>query len=147
MVQGASRRRLFWLLNNTLNRVTSRMARSGHGPFSLVRHVGRKSGRTYETPVILAKVPEGFIAELTYGDDVNWYRNIVAAGGCVVVHHGLEYRVDRIGPCSVERGRSAYPEPFRLVLKAGGRKQFRLLGTEDSPTSVSRCCASRRRCH
>ena len=26
-------------------------------------------------PVILAKAPEGFIAELTYGDEVNWYRN------------------------------------------------------------------------
>jgi len=87
--------RFLWLLNNSLNRVTSQIARSGHGPFSLIRHVGRKSGRTFETPVILAEVPEGFIAELTYGENVNWYRNVVAAGGCVVVHHRVEYRVDR----------------------------------------------------
>ena len=73
------RRRYLWLLNHTLNRVTSRMARAGRGPFSLVRHTGRKSGRTYETPVILARAPEGFIAQLTYGAQVNWYRNIVAA--------------------------------------------------------------------
>jgi deazaflavin-dependent oxidoreductase (nitroreductase family) len=123
---------LFWLLNNTLNRVTSRIARSGHGPFSLVRHVGRKSGRTYETPVILATAPEGFIAELTYGANVNWYRNVVAAGGCVVVHHGVEYRVTRIEPCDAERGRSAYPAPFRLVLKAAGRNEFRLFRTDHS---------------
>jgi len=61
------RRRYFWLLKHTLNRVTGRMARSGRGPFSLVRHMGRTSGQMYETPVILAQVPEGFIAELTYG--------------------------------------------------------------------------------
>ena len=117
MAQPKTRTRALWLVNNTLNRVTSRVARSGHGPFSLIRHVGRKSGRTYETPVILARAPEGFIAELTYGDDVNWYRNIVAAGGCVVFHHRVEYSVNQIEPFAAERGRS----------------EFRLLRTDSSP--------------
>jgi deazaflavin-dependent oxidoreductase (nitroreductase family) len=131
MAQRTTRSRLFfWLLNNTLNPVTSRMARSGHGPFSLIRHVGRKSGRTYETPVILATVPEGFIAELTYGENVNWYRNVVAADGCAVMHHRVEYRVSHIEPCSAARGRSAYPAPLRLVLKTAGRNEFRLLRTD-----------------
>jgi hypothetical protein len=71
------RRRFFWLLKNTLNRLTSRLARAGYGPFSLIRHVGRKSGRTYETPVMLVQVPEGFIAELTLarmwiGTAISW---------------------------------------------------------------------------
>jgi hypothetical protein len=135
MSRDKARERFLWLLNNTLNRVTSRVARSGRGPFSLIRSVGRKSGRTYETPVILAKVPEGFIAELTYGERVNWYRNAVAAGGCVVVHHKVEYRVDHIEACSAERGRSAYPAPFRFLLKAASRNEFRLLHTRSSPTS------------
>lgn len=82
------RRKWLWLIKNTLNKVTMRVARSGHGPFSLVRHVGRKSGKTYETPIVVARVPEGFIAELTYGEDVNWYRNIVAAGGCELLVDG-----------------------------------------------------------
>jgi deazaflavin-dependent oxidoreductase (nitroreductase family) len=123
----AIRKRFLWVLNNTLNRVTTPLARSGHGPFSLIRHVGRKSGRTYETPVILARVREGFIGELTYGENVNWFRNATAAGGCVIVHRGREYRVTGIEACSPERGVSAYPAPFRLVLKAGRRKEFRLL--------------------
>ncbi len=118
------------MLNNTLNRVTRPLARSGRGPFWLIRHVGRKSGRAYETPVILVKVADGFVAELTYGENVNWYRNSVAAGGCVVVYHGLEYPVTRIEPCSLERGLSAYPAPFRFILKVGGRKEFRLLRTD-----------------
>jgi deazaflavin-dependent oxidoreductase (nitroreductase family) len=132
MTRTTIRRRFLWVLKNTLNRVTARMARAGHGPFSLIRHVGRKSGRTYETPVILVHVREGFIAELTYGENVNWYRNIVAAGGCVVVHDRREYRVIHIEPCSAEYGRGAYAAPFRLVLKAAGRKEFRLLRTDKS---------------
>jgi hypothetical protein len=130
MAQRTTRSRSRWLLNSTLNRVTSQIARSGHGPFSLIRHVGRKSGRTYETPVILAKVPDGFIAELTYGDNVNCYRNVVAGGGCVVVQRRVEYRVTAIERCSAERGRGAYPPPFRVVLKAARRNDFRLLRTD-----------------
>jgi hypothetical protein len=50
-------------------------------------------------------------------------------------HHArlVEKRtVTRIEPCSRERGLNAYPAPFRLILKAGGRKEFRLLGTGPS---------------
>jgi deazaflavin-dependent oxidoreductase (nitroreductase family) len=129
-----TRERFLWVVNNTLNRVTTPLARSGHGPFSLIRHVGRKSGRTYETPVILVKIAEGFVAELTYGENVNWYRNSMAAGGCVVVHHGREHTVTAIEPCRPERGLNAYPAPFRLILKAGGRKEFRLLRTGTAVT-------------
>ena len=68
------KRRFLWLVNNTLNRVTGPLARSGHGPFSLIRHIGRKTGTVYETPLILARVPGGFVAELTYGSGVAWYR-------------------------------------------------------------------------
>jgi deazaflavin-dependent oxidoreductase (nitroreductase family) len=123
----ASRERFLWMLKHTLNRATTRVARSRHGPFALVRHVGRRSGRTYETPVILARVPGGFVAELTYGPDVDWYKNIVAAGGCTVVHHCTEYTIDDISPVSRDRGLAAYPRPARLVLEALGRSEFRLL--------------------
>jgi deazaflavin-dependent oxidoreductase (nitroreductase family) len=121
------KRRFLWLLKNTLNRLTIRIARSGRGPFSLVRHVGRRSGRTYETPVILARVPQGFVAELTYGTGVSWYRNIVAAGGCVVVSGGAEYRVDRIEPCDPATGIRTYGNPAALVLRFLHRHEFRLL--------------------
>jgi deazaflavin-dependent oxidoreductase (nitroreductase family) len=120
-------RRFLWLLKNSLNRLTVRIARSGHGPFSLVRHVGRRSGRTYETPVVLARAPQGFVAELTYGPGVDWYRNIVAAGGCVVVWGGAEYRVDRIEPCDADVGIQAYGNPAAVVLRLLGRQEFRLL--------------------
>ncbi len=58
------RRGWLWLLKNTLNRATVPLARAGIGPFSLVRHIGRSSGRTYETPLLLARVADSFVAEL-----------------------------------------------------------------------------------
>lgn len=121
------------MLKNTLNRATVRLAHTGFGPFSVVRHVGRESGNRYETPLILAAVAEGFIAELTYGENVDWYRNIVAAGGCVVVHRGKTYRVSGIERCSAERGRNAFPTPLRHILRATGRTEFRLLSVDEGP--------------
>lgn len=123
------RRKWLWLIKNTLNKVTTRVARSGHGPFSLVRHVGRKSGKTYETPIVVARVPEGFIAELTYGEDVNWYRNIVAAGGCEVFVDGKWHQVSAIEPYSSEAGRDAFGYPAKLVLQVLQKHEFRLLRT------------------
>ena len=125
----AARRWYLTGLKHSLNQVTTRVARSRWGPFSLVRHVGRRSGRRYETPVILAEVPEGFVAELTYGPDVDWYKNVVAAGGCTVLHHGREYTVRSVLPCPPQRGLAAYPLPARTILRLTGRHEFRMLST------------------
>ena len=123
------RRRWLWLLKHTLNRLTGGMARSGRGPFSLVRHVGRKSGKVYETPIIVARAPGGFVAELTYGADVNWYRNVVAAGGCELLVDGDVHRVIAVEPYPAGAGRQAYGYPARLVLTLLRRDDFRLLRT------------------
>ncbi|GAB3611772.1 PNPOx family protein [Humibacter ginsengisoli] len=125
-----SKRGFLSVLNNSLNRVTRRLARRGIGPFSLVRNVGRKSGTVYETPVILAKVPDGFVAELTYGPEVQWYRNIVAAGRCEVVFRGEDYVVTAIEPYPVEPGRAAFGFPAAALLRMLQRKEFRLLRSD-----------------
>jgi deazaflavin-dependent oxidoreductase (nitroreductase family) len=117
-------------MKNTLNRITTRVARRGRGPFSLIRHVGRRSGRSYQTPVVLARVPDGFVAELTYGPSVDWLRNIVAAGGCTVLYRGREYTVDRIEPCSTEDGLRAYGNPLAVMLRLL-RREFRRLHVVD----------------
>ncbi len=121
------RSRFLWTLKHTLNRLTARVARSRRGPFALVRHVGRRSGRPYETPLILARVPEGFVAELTYGPDVDWYKNITAAGRCTVLHHGREYEVSAISEMPAAQGLAAFPAPARAILRTLGRHEFRLL--------------------
>jgi len=124
-----------WLtfIKHTLNRVTAGMARRGIPPFSLVRTVGRRSGRTYETPLILARVPGGFVAELTYGDEVNWYRNLVAAGGGTLVWRGREFAVGAPEPMATDAGLRAFGPPAEWVLRLLRRREFRLLREADAP--------------
>lgn len=124
----------FWLLKNTLNQATGRMARAGRGPFSLIRHTGRKTGKTYETPVILARSGGDFIAELTYGPNVAWYRNVMAAGGrCTVVSGGSEYPIDTVTPLDVAAGLRAFPFPASAILRLAHREEFRLLHVAANP--------------
>ena len=132
---GKVKRGYLWALKNTLNRLTLRLARSGRGPFSLVRHVGRKTGTVYETPLILTPTTEGFVAELTYGPSVSWYRNIVAAGHCVVVVKGVDYHVDRIEPLGKDEGLRAFGYPAAFVLKLLRRHEFRYLHSPREPSN------------
>jgi hypothetical protein len=112
------------ILNHTLNPLTRRMARSSFGPFSIVRHVGRRSGKLYETPIIVSQVKDGFVIELTYGYDVDWHKNVLAAGGCTLIWHGQEYLINDIEPLDTETGRGAFPLPARVVLRLLRRKHF-----------------------
>jgi len=90
----------------------------------------------YETPLVVARVPGGFVIELTYGPDVDWYRNITAAGGCVVVYRRDEYQVDRIELCSTADGLAAFGFPRSLVLRLLRRHDFRRLHvTETTPAA------------
>jgi deazaflavin-dependent oxidoreductase (nitroreductase family) len=136
MVSQHLKRGFLGLVKNTINRVSVPLARSGHGPFAIVRNVGRRSGRMYETPLVVARVPGGFVIELTYGPDVDWYRNITAAGGCVVVYRRDEYQVDRIELCSTADGLAAFGFPRSLVLRLLRRHDFRRLHvTETTPAA------------
>lgn len=118
-----------WLnvIKHTLNPLTLSMARRGAGPFALIRHTGRKSGKTFETPLILARVPEGFVAELTYGPEVNWYRNVVAANRATVIWKAREFEVVGIEPIETAAGLRAFGPPASWLLKFLRRHEFRLL--------------------
>ena len=62
---------------------------------SIVRHVGRRSGRTYETPVVAVEHDDVFLIALPYGQSTDWMKNVVANGEASVVNHGRTYRVDQ----------------------------------------------------
>jgi deazaflavin-dependent oxidoreductase (nitroreductase family) len=50
--------------------------------FGIVTHVGRTTGRVYRTPVNVFRRGDACLFFLTYGSDVQWVKNIVAAGTC-----------------------------------------------------------------
>lgn len=48
--------------------------------FAIISYRGRKSGKTYRTPMNVFHVGDACIFALTYGSDVHWVRNVLAAG-------------------------------------------------------------------
>lgn len=68
--------------------------------------------------------------ELTYGSDVDWYKNVLAAGGCTILWHGRDYVINGIEPLEAETGRAAFPLPERLILRLLGMKQFLKMKTQ-----------------
>jgi deazaflavin-dependent oxidoreductase (nitroreductase family) len=62
---------------------------------SVIRHVGRATGRPYETPVGAFATDDGFVIALPYGSDTDWLKNVLASGSTTIVHEGNTYRVDQ----------------------------------------------------
>ncbi|HEY7068937.1 MAG TPA: nitroreductase family deazaflavin-dependent oxidoreductase [Acidimicrobiales bacterium] len=62
---------------------------------SVVRHVGRKSGTQYETPVSALPTEDGFVIALPYGRNTDWLQNVLAAGSATVVDQGTTWNVDK----------------------------------------------------
>jgi deazaflavin-dependent oxidoreductase (nitroreductase family) len=86
-------------------------------PYALVVHRGRKSGRTYRTPVT-AFVRHGVMAvALPYGVDSDWVQNLLAEGGGELVRAGRTRRISN--PRIVPRGQgSAVPRVARFARNA-----------------------------
>lgn len=63
--------------NRWTNRFMLPLAKTQRG-FAVVHHVGRKSGRTYSTPINLFGCDGGYLVALTYGPGADWYRNVLA---------------------------------------------------------------------
>ena len=62
---------------------------------SVIRHVGRTTGRSYETPLVPFTTEDGFVIALPYGSGTDWLKNVMASGSATIVREGDTYRVDR----------------------------------------------------
>jgi deazaflavin-dependent oxidoreductase (nitroreductase family) len=76
-----------------INPLMLKFAGRQYSPQAIIYHEGRKSGRSYSTPVVIEPITDGFIIPLPYGTDVDWCRNILAAGQCTIQWHGNSYTV------------------------------------------------------
>ncbi|MBB2925401.1 nitroreductase family deazaflavin-dependent oxidoreductase [Cellulomonas cellasea] len=74
-------------------------------PLATLHHVGRRTGRRLQAPVLAFPTARGFVIALTYGPDVQWLRNVEA------------------GEARLVRGRTVYrlTDPVRLHGDAGAR--------------------------
>ena len=62
---------------------------------SVIRHVGRKTGRPYETPIVPFATPDGFVIALPYGPGTDWIKNVLATGSATIVTEGESWSIDR----------------------------------------------------
>ena len=90
---GMVRDRVRQFNKNVLNPAVLPMAGRRLRFYAIVRHVGRRSGRSYSTPVVAEPTPDGFVIMLPYGKQVDWCRNVMAAGGGTILWRGQEYAV------------------------------------------------------
>lgn len=60
----------------------------------VLSHTGRRSGRTYRTPLDAHRVDDGFVFILMYGSDSDWVQNIVASGTATLRVDNAEVPLD-----------------------------------------------------
>lgn len=56
--------------------------------FAILTHRGRKTGSPYRTPINVFRRGTDYFFFLTYGSDVNWVKNVLAAGACSIETRG-----------------------------------------------------------
>jgi deazaflavin-dependent oxidoreductase (nitroreductase family) len=78
---------------HVLNPAMMHLAGRKHWYAGVIRHTGRKSGKSYATPVVADRVTDGFILPLPYGTGVDWLGNVLAAGAATVTVGGQTYDV------------------------------------------------------
>ena len=124
------------------NRVLRGFASFSHGPFAIIRHVGRRSGKPYETVIMVWPMGEGFVIALTYGPEVDWYRNILAAGSCTVLWHRRVYAVGKPESIDVKTDLPAFPLAFRPILRRSVQHFVRVKFIVPEPATVGQAARS-----
>jgi len=105
------------------NRVTTPFARRLPW-FGVVRHIGRRTGAVYETPVNCWVGDAAVTIALTYGSDVDWLKNLVVAGGGEIVVSGKPIAVRAPVFLESREGRNRVPAVVRGALVVVDSNEF-----------------------
>jgi len=87
-------------------------------PLAVVHHVGRTSGRAYRTPVLAFPSSHGFVIPMTYGRDVDWARNLLAAHGGEIEQRGRRAAVRNPRIVAFGAAETHLPPALRPVFRA-----------------------------
>lgn len=109
--------RMRYVAKNVINRLTIRNAGSAKSRFAILRHVGRRSGKSFETPIMVALLGEDFVLALTYGPKVDWYRNLQANGKGTLIWHGKAYTIEQLEPLDRSIGLPAHHLHEQVILR------------------------------
>ena len=108
----------------TLNPATLKIAGRRSSVYATLKHVGRRSGRAYMTPVVAKPLGDGFVIPLPYDAGVDWCRNVLTAGTCTLIWNEQEYILEMPEIIQASQALKAFPLGSRLLYPAGGIKQY-----------------------
>jgi deazaflavin-dependent oxidoreductase (nitroreductase family) len=116
-------------LTRTLNPVSVKMAgRPGFRMAGRLHHVGRRSGAHYVTPVGARIKNDHVLIPLTFGNQSDWSRNVLAAGRCCLRLEGVDYEASAPALVSREEAdpdvRAAFGRLERSSMRMLGIRQF-----------------------
>ena len=83
--------------------------------FGILEYRGRKSGKSYRTPLNVFRKGDEYLFALTYGSDGQWVRNVQAAGEATLIVRGRSLRLTA-PQLFVDAKRSRMPQPVRAFL-------------------------------
>jgi deazaflavin-dependent oxidoreductase (nitroreductase family) len=91
-------------------------------------HTGRRSGRTYVTPVGARRAGDVVLIPLTFGNQSDWSRNVLAAGHCSLRLEGVDYDASAPTLLSPQEAdshvRAAFGRLERASMRMLGIRQF-----------------------
>jgi deazaflavin-dependent oxidoreductase (nitroreductase family) len=108
------------LANRIFLKISGRWLRA----YSIVRHVGRTSGREYRNPVSAYPLDDGFVIPILYGAQSQWVRNVMAAGRFTLRTKGRDYLLERPEIVPPAQALPAYPSLLRRLMRSQGIQDF-----------------------
>ena len=91
--------------------------------YGVITHRGRRSGKVFHTPVVVRPTVGGFIVPMPWGETTDWFRNVRAAGGCVIRWKGREYAMVDPRVLRAEEAYAAFSGPTRAGMTRFGIKE------------------------
>jgi deazaflavin-dependent oxidoreductase (nitroreductase family) len=116
-------------LTKALNPLIVKLAGRPHFRMAAqLTHTGRRSGRTYMTPVGARRAGDVVLIPLTFGNQSDWSRNVLAAGHCSLRLEGVDYQAAAPTLLSPEEAdphvRDAFGRLERASMRMLGIRQF-----------------------
>lgn len=106
--------------------ITNRLALTpaGRRVYAVVHHVGRRSGKAYTTPTIIAPMTDGFVIPIAYGKHSDWLQNVLVAKQCTIDWHNQTYVVKKPEIVGATIALPAFPKQWQKLLRLYGINQF-----------------------
>lgn len=105
--------------------------------FAVIYHRGRRSGRSYATPVSARPTADGFVISLTFGEQADWFRNVQTVAECIVQWKGVDYPLVEPEVVDWATVRSAFSPLERVLVPVIGIEHFVRLRHAPASSGVS----------